>query len=109
MYTSLFDRQTTSSLYTGQTVIEMVQDTIVAAMISGEEEVIETPRLQMEVSMMRGDELNGTVQSAGGSTVKIPASLRFEECVVIRVSEQCSSVACARTVGKRVHSHLPWS
>ena len=66
--------QTTSSLYTGQTVIEMVQDTIVAAMITGEEEVIETPRLQMEVSMMRGDELNGTVQSA---SIDLSAGVRL--------------------------------
>ena len=88
--------QMASSLSSAQSVISTLQTAIADQLLEGEQEVFETPALQMSVSKI-GAIANGTSLTAGGSSVKFPAGADFDGCVTVKVCLSFSfHVICIR-------------
>ena len=75
----------TSSLLAVEDTLRAVAGGISNYLVEGEQEVVDTPRLQMAVSKVDSSDIGGSVQSAGASSVKIPAGVDYGECVVVLV------------------------
>ena len=76
--------QMATALSSAQAVISTLQTAIADQLLIGEQEVFETPALQMSVSKIGGG-ANGTTLSTGGSSLKLPAGFDYDGCITVKV------------------------
>ena len=77
----------TLSLIAVEEVLRKIAGGISRYLVEGEREVVNTPRIQMNVHKMAGDDIGGSVHSAGPSSIKIPVGADYGDCAVVLVRD----------------------
>lgn len=75
----------TEALIAMQAVISGVQDAIAESLIVGEQQVIETPKIQMSVGKVDGMDAVNSEHGVGGSTFTFPTDIALFRCLTMKV------------------------